>query len=175
MHPKLNFEPNLRVDNMEEGQVQSLTCLLAEIHNIVKAEMAYAQDQQCKYTDNYQIPTLSYLLGDTVWLNTRNLHTNCPSHKGDNCHYGPFTTIKEVGKYAYQLDLPTTIDIYLVFHVSLLEPTCRDPMPSQQLPLPKPVIIDREPEYEVEDIVNSHIFRCQLQYLIKWCGWDALT
>jgi hypothetical protein len=44
MHLKLDFEPDLRVDNLEEGQAQSLTCRLAEIHDFVKAEMAYAQD-----------------------------------------------------------------------------------------------------------------------------------
>jgi hypothetical protein len=35
--------------------------------------------------------------------------------------------------------------------------------------------VDGESEYEVEEVVDSHIFRRQLQYLIKWCGWDNLT
>jgi hypothetical protein len=121
------------------------------------------------------MPAPSYLPGDKVWLNARNLHTNRPSHKLDNRCHRPFTVIKEVGKYAYQLDLPTTMDIHPVFHVSLLEPTRGDPMPGQQIPLPEPVIIDREPEYEVEDVVDSYIFHRRLQYLIKWRGWDALT
>jgi hypothetical protein len=37
MHPKLDLEPDLRVDNPEEGQAQSLTRLLAEIHDFAKA------------------------------------------------------------------------------------------------------------------------------------------
>jgi hypothetical protein len=106
------------------------------------------------------MPALSYLPGDKVWLNAQNLHTNHPSHKVDNHCYGPYTIIKEVRKYAYQLDLPTTMDIHPVFYVSLLKPTHGDHMPGQRIPLPEPVIIDREPKYEVEDIVNSHIFRC---------------
>jgi hypothetical protein len=44
MHPKLNFEPDLQVNNPEEGQAQSFTHQLAEIHDFVKAEIAYAQD-----------------------------------------------------------------------------------------------------------------------------------
>jgi hypothetical protein len=44
MHPKLDFEPDLRIDNLEEGQAQSLTRLLAEIYDFAKAKMAYAQD-----------------------------------------------------------------------------------------------------------------------------------
>jgi hypothetical protein len=55
------------------------------------------------------MPAPSYLPGDKVWLNARNLRTNCPSRKLDNRRYGPFTVIKEVGKYAYQLDLPATM------------------------------------------------------------------
>jgi hypothetical protein len=67
------------------------------------------------------------------------------------------------------------MNIHPVFHVSLLEPVRGDPMPGQRLPPPEPVIIDQEPEYEVEDVVDSRIFRRQLQYLIKWHGWDDLT
>jgi transposase InsO family protein len=123
MHPKLNLEPDLRIDNPEEVQAQSLTRLLAEIHDFAKAEIAYAQDQQREYADNHRMPAPSYLPGDKVWLNARNLRTNHPSRKLDNRRHGPFTIIKEVRKYAYQLDLPATMDIHLVFHVSLLEPT----------------------------------------------------
>jgi hypothetical protein len=51
------------------------------------------------------------------------------------------------------------MNIHPVFHVSLLEPVRGDPMPGQRLPPPEPVIIDQEPEYEVEDVVDSRIFR----------------
>jgi hypothetical protein len=121
------------------------------------------------------MPAPSYLPGDKVWLNAQNLCTNHPSHKLDNRHYRPFTIIKEVRKYAYQLNLPTTMDVHLVFHIALLQPTHGDPMPGQQIPPPEPIIIDREPLYEVEDVVDSRIFCRQPQYLIKWHGWDALT
>jgi hypothetical protein len=175
MHPKLDCESDLRVDNPEEGQAQSLTHLLAEIHDFAKAEMGYAQDRQCEYADNHQMPALSYLPGGKVWLNARNLHTNRPSRKLNNRHHEPFTVIKEVGKYAYQLDLPATMDVHPVFHVSLLEPTRWDPLSGQYLPPPEPVIVDGESQYEVEEVVDSRVFRRQLQYLIKWRGWDDLT
>jgi hypothetical protein len=77
------------------------------------------------------MPALSYSPGDKVWLNAQNLCTNCPSHKLDNYYHRPFTIIKEVRTYAYQLNLPATMDVYSVFYVSLLEPTYGDPIPSQ--------------------------------------------
>jgi hypothetical protein len=113
------------------------------------------------------MPALSYLPGDKVWLNARNLCTNSPSCKLNNHHHGPFTVIKEVGKYTYQLDLPATMDVHPVFHISLLRPTQGDQLPGQHLPLPEPIVVDGESEYEVEEVVDSRIFRWQLQYLIK--------
>jgi hypothetical protein len=60
------------------------------------------------------------------------------------------------------------MDIHLVFHVSLLDPVHQDPLPGQVIPAPEPVIVEGEPEYEVQEVLTSRIFRCQLQYLIKW-------
>jgi hypothetical protein len=67
------------------------------------------------------------------------------------------------------------MNIHPVFHVSLLEPVRGDPVPGQRLPPPEPIIIDREPKYEVEDVIDSRIFRRQLQYLIKWLRDNVLT
>jgi hypothetical protein len=59
------------------------------------------------------------------------------------------------------------MDIHPVFHVSLLDPVHQDPLPGQVIPAPEPVIVEGEPEYEVEEVLDSRIFRHQLQYLIK--------
>jgi hypothetical protein len=174
-HPKFDLEPDIRVDHPEEGQARHLTDRLNEIHDVAKNEMTFAQDRQQEYTDKHRLRTTVYLPGDLVWLNAKNLRTNRPSRKLDSKCHGPFPVIKEVGKYTYELELPPTMNVHPVFHVSLLEPIRGDPAPGQRLPPPEPVIIDREPEYEVEDVVNSRIFCRRLQYLIKWRGWDALT
>lgn len=38
---------------------------------------------------------------------------------------------------------------------------------------PPPMEINDELEYEVENILNSHKYCNQLQYLVKWKGYDA--
>jgi hypothetical protein len=60
------------------------------------------------------------------------------------------------------------IDIHPIFYISLLEPVHNDPLPGQITPVLGPVIVEGKLEYEVEDILDSCIFRHQLQYLIKW-------
>ena len=45
--------------------------------------------------------------------------------------------------------------------------------PDQITPPPSPTILDTEPEYEVETILDKRTFRRQTQYLVKWVGYPA--
>ena len=65
--------------------------------------------------------------------------------------------------------------IHPVFHISLLEPASADPLPGQIQPPPPPVIIEDEPEWEVEEILDSRIVGKTLQYLARWVGYDQPT
>jgi hypothetical protein len=145
LNPKMDFEPDIRVDNPKEDQAHTLADHLSELHDLIKSEMAFTQDRQQEYADRHQLPAPAYRPGDTVWLNARNIHTNRPSRKLDNKRYGPFQIVKEVGKYAYQLELPPTMDTHPVFHVSLLEPVRNDCLPGQVIPAPEPIIVEGEP------------------------------
>jgi len=35
-----------------------------------------------------------------------------------------------------------------------------------------PIVIDREPEWEVEEVLDSHWHRRRFQFLIKWKGFS---
>jgi hypothetical protein len=130
-HPTLDLESNICVDYPEEGQAYHLTDSLNKIHDFAKNEMTFTQDCQQEYADKHQLPAPACLPGDLVWLNVKNLRTNHPSRKLDYKCHGPFPIIKEVGKYAYKLKLPPMMNVHPVFHISLLEPICGDPMPGQ--------------------------------------------
>ena len=80
--------------------------------------------------------------------------------------------LEKVGSHAYQLELPETVRIHNVFHVSLLSLANEDPYPGQRLPPPPPIEVDGEEEYEVDEILDSKRVRGQLKYLIKWTGYN---
>ncbi len=62
---------------------------------------------------------------------------------------GPFPIIKLVGNNAYKLQLPLTLKIHNVFHISRLRPFKTD---GRVQPPPLPIIIDNELEYEIDHI-----------------------
>ena len=59
-----------------------------------------------------------------------------------------------------------------VFHVDRLSPWEGNEIHGQALPPPDPVEVDNNLEYEVEQILDSRKYRNQLQYLVKWQGYD---
>jgi len=65
--------------------------------------------------------------------------------------------------------------IHPVQHVSLLDPVYENPLPDQIIPPPPPVEVDGDSEYHVDEILNSRIYYRQLEYLVKWTGYDEPT
>jgi len=62
-----------------------------------------------------------------------------------------------------------------VFHVSMLKPATPNTFQQRSEPLLAPVIIDREPEYEISKIVDSKIDcqrACKLLYKVIWLGYE---
>ena len=70
------------------------------------------------------------------------------------------------------MDFPADIKMHPVRHISELEPAADDPYHGQVVPPPPPVEIDREEEWEVEEVLDAKIRYRKLQYLIKWTGYD---
>ena len=74
---------------------------------------------------------------------------------------------------AYELQLPHTMKIHPVFHVSLLRPHRESDIPGRKPSEPAPIEVDGEEEYKVLEIRDSrHYGRwCKLQYLVRWKGY----
>jgi len=56
-----------------------------------------------------------------------------------------------------------------------VDPVVDDAVVGQLIEPPPPLAVDGEEEYQVSSIEDSRIYRSQLQYLIRWTGYDSLT
>jgi hypothetical protein len=121
---------------------------------------------------------VSFQAGNMVLLSAQHIHlasqANRPSKKLQHRFLGPFTVIQQVSKVAYKLDLPESLKVHPVFHVSLLRPY-KDPATYPNRPAakdpPPPVTVDDIPEYEVERILDHRKKRRHQEYLVKWVGY----
>ena len=66
--------------------------------------------------------------------------------------------------------------VHPVFHVSMLEPATLNEIPNCTQSLPPPIDIDREPEFEIAEVVDSEIDKrrqCKLLYYVRWLGYEG--
>lgn len=161
----------------ESGERDSVTFAesLASLHDCLRAEIRWAQDQYEEGANASRIPAPLFKVVDEVWLSAKNIRTVRPAKMLDHKRLGKFKIIQVVSPYAYKLKLPRTMKIHPVFHVSILERVAEDPIPGQVVVPPPPVVIEGQEEWEVEQILDSRLFRRRPQYLVKWLGYDQTT
>ena len=85
---------------------------------------------------------------------------------------GPYE-ISSVMPNAVELRLPKTLCIHPVVNVSRVK-SYLGPLPGQPVSHPGLIHVseDRDKEYEVDAIIDSHIYKGKLQYLVHWKGYD---
>jgi hypothetical protein len=145
---------------------------MSQLHETLREEMTEAQLRHKENYDQHRKPDPNLKSGDMVWLLPRNIRTTRPSKKLDYKKIGPFKILAKIGTSAYKLELPSTMGIHNTFHISLLEPYEDNKFPSQEIQPPPPIIIDGEPEYELEEIIDSRLHYGKLQYRAKWTGYS---
>ena len=100
-----------------------------------------------------------------------------PSKKLSEKYLGPFEIIAQVGSVSFTLRLPDNMrSIHPIFHVSMLEPSTPNDFPNRTPQPQPPLSIDGESEYEISEILDSKLDKrrkCQLQYLVKWSGYEG--
>jgi hypothetical protein len=88
---------------------------------------------------------------DKIYLIQRNIQTKQPSIKLDHKKLRLFKIKRIIGLVNYKLILPKTINIYPVFHISLLELVLLGALP---VPIIEIEPINPNTEYKIEKILD---------------------
>ena len=135
--------------------------------------MEKAKEKYRYFADKNQKIHPDFKCGDKVWLQKKHISTSRPSNKLDFRKIGPFTIIKKINSVAYKLNLPPSMKIHPVFHVSLLEPYYPNQFPNRTQPAPPPITINDQEAFSIKAILDSKYVRNKLMYLVDWEGYTA--
>ena len=127
--------------------------------------------------DARRTPAPDFKVGDKVFLKAKHFHTTQPSKKLSKKNLGPFEIIPQVRSALFTLQLPDQLRaVHPVFHVSQLEPEMPNTILNRVQPLPPPIEIDDDFEYEISKILDSKLDKrrkCKLLYLVWWTGYEG--
>jgi hypothetical protein len=170
-HPRTasTFEPSSK--EIRNPTALDISEQISKIQEELKENLAKAREDYKRFYDRTHRP-VQFKVGDMVFLSAKNIKVLRPSKKLSAQRLGPYRIEKLVGEVAARLALPKSMKIYPVFHFSLLEPKKTSDIPNRTNSPPPPEVIEGEEEYEVQEILDSRIFRGKLQYLVRWKGYD---
>jgi hypothetical protein len=128
------------------------------------ADLVFFAKKATLYYDRYRSIEPILKKGDKVYLIRRNIQIKRPNTKLDYKKLGLFKIKRVTRLVNYKLVLPKTINIHLVFHISLLELVL--------LGVPPAPVTEIEPvnpniEYKVGEILDHKQIRNYIKYLVK--------
>ena len=148
---------------------------MKELEKFLKTEMQFTQANYETATNRHHIPASSYQVEDQVWLSTKNLQTKHLCQKLNIRWADSFKVKRVINSYAYELDLLRAYGVHSVFHVNLMDPGVTDSLEGHwQEPSPL-ILIDREKEWLMKEILDTWKIRRSLNYLIKWVEFNNST
>ena len=172
-HPRISFSPPIDAGSTAYKRIQytkanNIADYITRVLNFITKQSVVSRR---RITDqaNRKRSNIIYDEGDIVFLSSRNISTEYPSRKLDDKILGPFRVLDKVGS-SYRLELPASMQIHNVFHPSLLRKAATDPLPSQQTEPPRPVTVDSQEEWEIDDILDARLFgrNRRLQFRVRW-------
>ena len=174
-HPSITVHPEC---NLSLARAREYAVNLESLHQYLHEEMAAAQKRYQGPADARRSPAPNFKVGNQVYVKAKYFRSTQPSKKLSEKNLGPYPIIAQVGTLSFTICLPNSMHaVHPVFHVSQLKPAMPNTIPNQSQPLPPPVEVDGEPEYEITEILDSKLDRqrcqCPLLYLVRWAGYEG--
>ena len=152
--PRIGFE--IRKKGKYKGAEKFVT-KIKEIQKKAKVTLRKAQEEMKKYADKKRVEVNEYKVGDLVMLSTKDLKYQMVGRRTEKLterYVGPYKIKKIVLSNAVELELPSTVKIYLVVNVSRIRKYVGQ-VKGQRKEQPTLVIIKGEKEQEIEKILNK--------------------
>lgn len=178
-HPNLPLEGATPAAELDQNpSAEEMILALYKDLETAREHMRQAQQRQAHYYNEHRRHRI-LTVGEQVLLSTHNLRSDRPTAKLSAKYIGPFTIKRVVNNGAYELELPPHLPIHPVVNISKLKPyhdePDRFPTRQQRNRRPPPELVNNEPEWEVEKMLDKRTRRYGqrevVEYLIRWRGY----
>ena len=145
---KKNLEIQTEISKLEEFLMK-----LQRSRKEAKKSMEEAQENIKQQYNKKRRNSQKLKVGDNIWLENKNINSKRLSKKLDKNRYGPFRISKDIGLGVFQLELLKGWMIHNMLNKDLLTKCNELQFKGQYVePAPPPTIINKEKEYEVEEV-----------------------
>ncbi|XP_075470961.1 uncharacterized protein LOC142502999 [Ascaphus truei] len=160
--PHLNFNTS-QAGSLHAGHFSPHS---SELHSPGPNSLRSAVAKQKTKADRHRQKGPSFKPGDLVWVSSKNIRLKTPSPKLSPRFLGPFKILEKVNPVAYRLELPPSMKIPSVFHVSLLKEFVSSPHFPDPSRRPSPVSTLGQQEYKIQSLIDSRVSKKGLQFLL---------
>ena len=170
---KVNYrqDPRMGFEGRRKGKYEAAGKFVEKMRKIqkeAKVALGKAQEEMKKFADRKREKGEEYRVGDLVLLSTKDLKWQMKGRRSEKLmeHFvGPYKIKGIVSSNAIELELPRTIKIHPVVNVSRVR-LYKPQVEGQKKTPPKPVIIEGEEEFEVEQNLNKRVVQGKEKFLV---------
>ena len=171
-----SYIPHMGIEPLPVNKAPAAKDFISKIEGMLESmrkNLEKAKEWMKLNANKHYLAVPDYTIGQQVWLAMENLQLTHASCKLTERWLGPYTVIGLAGPNAVKLKLPRSLQIHPIVNVSQIKPYL-GPMEGQTLYQPGLVHVteDRDNEWEVDHIIDSHLKNKKLKYLIHWKGYD---
>ncbi len=175
-HPRMSFDSDTTDyettrQRIEARKVDDIVIRMKKLLTFGRQQLEKIK-QATEAQVNKHRRNVTYEVDDQVWLASGNIKTTRSCKDLEDKQLGPYPITAKVGT-SYRLQLSTSMrHIHPVFSLKVLRSYPNDSLPGQHAEPSRPLVIEDEKHWKVEDILDFRRYRGRLQYKVKWNGLD---
>jgi len=170
-HPRMSFDSDTTDyettrERLEARKADDIAIRMEELLNFGRQQL-----EKTKLAIEVQVNKhrrdVIYEVDDWVWLSSRNVKTTRSCKDLKDKQLGFYQITVKVSTF-YHLRLSVSMKhLHSVFSSKLLRPYLGDPLPEQHSESLRPITIEDDEHWEVDDILDFRRYRGRIQYKVK--------